>query len=1013
MKNIYKKLTLIIPIILVVGFFSAVAAAKTGHFPLFAKVLSISADADTSIHVTVVDSTGANVQGAELKIGNYPGGTYQQTAKTGADGQYIFDNVATDSLDYAINAGYPSLTECQAAVPLHITVGTFNVATVTLPCRYPVLLPTPTATVKITSTPPAPEISPPPVIPPSPIAGSSPSVKYSCNVVGSKIEGVNGTYEYLAKPNKDDDYILWYKSDKMEDIYRKKGTPENYYIYFNRDIKWAGGTGMWMLSDGNDNIFYAHGEAQKLTVYPRDFSKWDTVYGYADYLSDQNVYVDCEESSLLTPMPLPKVSPTPTSDDFEKFSIIGQVTNQEGDLKENVFVRVDKIFCRQADGRISDKNCYYDTKLIKSYDITKKDKFEINFVLANYVLSGLPTKDRSGQSIVAYQLGFYLEEGDFYSLNPELSTIVETENLEGPTFITQSKYKKLDITLNEDFTNLLIHYRSAVDGKPIDFGKKEIPGSKQLDSSENTNSTFIYKERISYNLLKCLDDQNKVRDCFESKKLDPSDSTNSTFIYKVRESKNYQFTNYLLDFRSEHYLFIGYTLDKAGGFLGDKKELTVYLINTTSQKDKDASFYCENHGGLNVCSYAAAEAKEAVFNSEKRKILDKLGAVIKQLSNSMMISTQSLFILGRDENRAYAKPYNDITSTALNSKFIFFLSVQDIDETRVRTWVHEFGHLVDFAHSLSALGGKNFTNSFEVSKINSCSKYGYRCLSDYGSLNKSEYWAEFFTMWVTDYQSITDMLNNPKVSKECKNALSALLKIMNEHFGSCPHYTYSKHLASAGNFTASASGGVLGATSADKYDPSILNKAMSDLGYSPVSEVQINSAFSLSSRLLTPEQIASGKWRKENYDTMSSGQKALFQANTISNQINFVISQGKISTAVQKQIQKLNQVLSSWLSKIGQSGPCSYTGIVVNNTGAVDGKMGGLKVTIGNGGIGNRSTLTNKDGQFELVNLKEGTNQITVLDPQNNKKILFQQTVTVPKYKNMQPCGSSIIRVKR
>ena len=500
-----------------------------------------------------------------------------------------------------------------------------------------------------------------------------------------------------------------------------------------------------------------------------------------------------------------------------------------------------------------------------------------------------------------------------------------------------------------------IHFLSAVDGSTINLLKDE---------------------KIENEYFTCIDNTNIYRDeCLIRQYYDINDPTFSTRVYKLDNTflNSTDVTNFVLDyFETTNYKLVPQSHDLPSGDEG-----TVYLM---PKNNKENAFYCEQHGGMWFATYMAK--KDEMFSSARKPILDEMGRLYTQISYSTDMQVPAFFIDNSMRGGAYYD--NPFEISCLNTKYVFSLGTNSIDSKYVQNWVHEIGHVVDFAKNLSGDASNGFNRNFNAGLDGSCNeKYGgkYPCFSDYAfQTNEMEMWAEFFATWVTQMDKINAALADPSVSLDCKNVLKHLLAIMDKKFPNMPHYGLSSSTSSTGRSTSSVDvARVLGATTSS----SELTAIMKEFGYQEVQAPTVNVSVSDSALFaLTPTQILAGKWLQENYDKLGPIQKANFNLGVISSQVNQMVVNNSAVTYIRTQITAFTATVESWLGKLGFNFTSSklYGNLLDQNGRPVC----GFKVTVGESPEKGKYDITDANGQFSISRLPTGSQRLMVNDPRNN-----------------------------
>lgn len=515
-------------------------------------------------------------------------------------------------------------------------------------------------------------------------------------------------------------------------------------------------------------------------------------------------------------------------------------------------------------------------------------------------------------------------------------------------------YNDKDIVIDLSESLFRVQYLSAVDGNPIN----------------------LIDEKIESEYFTCIDNHNEYRDeCLMGQYYDINDPTFSTRIYRLSNTflATTDVTNFVIhSFETTNYELVPPSHDLHGGDTD-----IVYLI---PKSNKENAFYCEQHGGMWFATFRAT--KDELFSSTRKSILDEMGKLYVQISYSAGMQVPSFFIDNSSRGGAYE--VNPFEVSCLNTKYAFSLSTRSIDDHNVHNWVHEIGHVIDFAKKLTDNPNNGFINNFNAgnsAKCNGLYASKYPCFSDYAfHTNPWEMWAEFFATWVTQMDKINAALADPNVSKDCKNVLKHLLAIMDSKFPNMSHYGLGSSTSSTDRSTSSVDvARVLAATTSSPE----LTAIMKEFGYQEVQAPTVNVAISDSALFsLTPTQILAGKWLKENYDKLGPIQKANFNLGVISSQVNMWVTNNRAITYIRTQIANMSAQIENWLGALGFNFTSSkLSGTLLDQ----DGKpVSGFKITVGETPEKGKFDITDANGQFSISRLPTGSQRLMINDPKNN-----------------------------
>jgi len=563
-----------------------------------------------------------------------------------------------------------------------------------------------------------------------------------------------------------------------------------------------------------------------------------------------------------------------------------------------------------------------------------------------------------------------------------------SNNLNGVTFTSSDLAAftgsgKLFISIDfsmyfKHFASSTIKYFDAVTGNPIDL------------TQETNIKTHINCLAYDNSLIACNDKYNILNE-------GDKNSITYSFLFNVSISPTAE-VEYLSD---------KYILANGGQVLVLEESSSLYLI---PKNNKNESIKCQVYAETKFCTYAFQA--QNVFSDDNAKYFENYGLIISTLSPHLNVNWKedlTIFIMGPSEIRAFMSTYPDLLGE-IKSKYLFSLPIKEIRDEHegIDTLVHEFGHIVDFSNiafknlegeflgAINVARGKNpdgttilDDNRQPVKSCNNIFK-NYRCFSDHAiTTNHRELWAEFFTFWVLgkDGNDIGTILQDEQLKKpenyHCYRALMFLDWVMESHFPKMKLFRTSQDVLNNLNTN------VLGETT--DINQKYLN-IMSDVGYEEVQKRTYNTISPIQNLSLTPSQIASGVWLKENYDELPLTQKISFQFSIQFNKAKNVISSvASLSvTAMRNAVNAINKEATKILASLGiYVKHNSISGTISDK----DGPLPGMMVS-----FGGKSNISGNTGKYVVTYVMSGTHKLVISNPRIDKTYnVGPKTLTIGK----------------
>lgn len=437
-----------------------------------------------------------------------------------------------------------------------------------------------------------------------------------------------------------------------------------------------------------------------------------------------------------------------------------------------------------------------------------------------------------------------------------------------------------------------------------------------------------------------------------------------------------------------------------------------YLID---YENRDSAIFCKNIFGVDFCTLA--KNKGAYFTPEREANMLESAKIIKALAQATNTPIPDVFLLEESEGDfwgpAWAAPTNDgLMAGDYDTEFSIGFSPNYFNNSfdrngRVNTTIHEFGHIVDFSHdiSYSSRFGDDLSAAFESSRLYACNFLSV--MSEYAVFtDQYEFFAEFFTQWIIDGNSIKNAISNPEPGTpvQCVNNLKYLYKLMREQFPGLPMYTFDSRVSySPGSIGICANKqenasphktlaeNLMGELTTERaLADSSFNQDLLGLGFTGVDSFIIETVAPLRNLSLTPEQIANGEFLKQVYTSLPLQRKVGIQANIALNKTKNMVSGVtgiKTFPSIRDTVQRLNDDIETILKRIGiKFSTSKIYGTVLDQKNT---PLSRVVVT-----VGKKSDVTNDNGYFQINRLKDGENVVKIVDP-NTGKIYYNRRIQV------------------
>jgi len=502
-------------------------------------------------------------------------------------------------------------------------------------------------------------------------------------------------------------------------------------------------------------------------------------------------------------------------------------------------------------------------------------------------------------------------------------------------------------------------------------------------SAQNKEPINIENEKDYFDNLVCNGLTGSIS-CVDSK-----EDTGNRTRYSIGYDKSEYIWGYNLRILSDKYDWMPIDLPAYNN------DSDVYLV---LKEGGDEMVSCRKFEGFDFCTLKVFE--EEIFSESHSLILGRYGKVLSFLALATGINKKDypdIWLSEEDAPSSYAIKHNPFIYGDFDSDRIINLSRVNLTayEDGLTTIIHEFGHIIDFHFGLNEARFEDFETALnsarglnnngtpilddDDSPVKSCNKtfYNYLCFGTYAiDVSPMELWAEFFTYWTLSGGDLHEIYNDPAMqdpaNKHCLYTLKFLDALMQEQFPDMIQFD----LDEATSFKNSSN--VLGASvSANEF-----KSLMAEAGYSSVSKHQFNLVGRLVDLQLNPEQIAKGLFLRENFNKLSWNKRLVINANTYKNKVFRAISNIRNNVAlvkVKNWANRLNDRLEGWLIQLGfKFSRSTIYGRVVDQKNR---RVPGLQIK-----VGSKSTVTNKNGWYQVKRLQTGRQKINIYDPKLDKE---------------------------
>lgn len=233
----------------------------------------------------------------------------------------------------------------------------------------------------------------------------------------------------------------------------------------------------------------------------------------------------------------------------------------------------------------------------------------------------------------------------------------------------------------------------------------------------------------------------------------------------------------------------------------------------------------------------------------------------------------------------------------------------------------------------------------------------------------------FLQYFILHNGQIKSILENPKgLDTKCVNALKFLYAYMSDNFRDMVLFEPKPAKVSLTNSSQQFSK-VLGASTDGSAE---FIASMNEAGYEEVPWLTIDSVAPVANLNLTPDQITSGVWLKENYQTLPVNQKAKLQLSILASKAKALFTTSKPVVAIQSALDNINKQTETWLKQLGfKITSTKISGIVKDQNGPISGLM--VKYS-------NKTAVTDQNGRYTLNRVRSGVDLLLqVSDPKIDK----------------------------
>lgn len=632
----------------------------------------------------------------------------------------------------------------------------------------------------------------------------------------------------------------------------------------------------------------------------------------------------------------------------------------------------------------------------------------LNFVVTDATISWESFKIFSSASgIVKFDLNGYFDQLDFY-VNYQDESGAEHRELISPP----SPINFLALTSNPaDFGDKCAEYTIKAKAAETRYQIVKIKFKDAITGAtinpktlyKETKTILDGKEAVSYlnssNIL-CTYSNNSSKECGKFNNI--LDINDTSVSIKIREnsfgnisegSRSYYFVDYLFNFEDENAKYKTISTGHMSGFFSGSE--STILLNDPA---KGSWIRCENINKIDFCTTTSSSTD--IFKEENKENMRKVAWLVSALYNSFTkpeTKPIDVLILSDDEYRSYASQYNGMRSGDFDSVFYIGLSKNILDgifsKEDIRTIVHEFGHIFHFTMQednpdfeklfdttkVSIKNGEDknrivdLNAAFEAAHRTMCHKYQsqYACFTSYAdSTNKMELWAEFFTYYILDNETLQNAMNDSSIPEECRNVLKFLFQLVKEKilgaetfqfgFSECFGFDCKPTSKSDNNTNIAYADG-----------KSKLENELQNYGYRKIKTGDIGKIFGdkLSKSTYTPREIIDGDFLQENFDKKTLKEKIEFLYNK---NIKPFFTGRTDESRLYYAVENLNKWVESQLKKIEEIDFLRKNGSVVGTVLDQQGKPLANAIIM----IGNKTGITDLNGNFTIRNIPAGIQKI-------------------------------------
>lgn len=396
----------------------------------------------------------------------------------------------------------------------------------------------------------------------------------------------------------------------------------------------------------------------------------------------------------------------------------------------------------------------------------------------------------------------------------------------------------------------------------------------------------------------------------------------------------------------------------------------VFLIN---ELRSDAAIATYQKNGVTF----VMEARHKNYYLIDTTALDKASVLISQWSQYANVKIPHIFI-GSGHRTGISGGYYYLPNVTADN--LIGLSLNFLLSGDYAILIHEMAHYIT-----NGLSNNSYTNfdrnlSLAASNLNknNCSRYSFKyyCFNSYAGVNEQENWAVFVEAFMTEHDKLVAAMNDPAVSRECRDSLKATYAFLKAYFPNLP--VYQDMYSANWNDTNSGGGRVLAATTDNLL--SQMNNILAENGYQVTIQANIALISNLIYANLTPEQMAAGYWRESIYNTLPITQKARIQLTVLENLVIKAFNENTTIISIRDTLNVLNNSIESWMRILGFNfSSSSINGTVFDQNGRI---QPGVRVR-----VGKKSAITNVNGYYVIRRLHTGKQEITVSDPKNNNQL--------------------------